>query len=251
MRKSLRRQLLTLTISTTAIIAGTFFPVVASEIHTKAQTNDVRFNGISEYMLTTESGVPLTLPLSKNPIAIVFDNLSETEKDLAIQAIQELDEISENINYTILDADDYKITQKIILQSDDSLSDNKVGGTANFSYNNFTGKINYPITVSLDPDYTRYVSTVNGENMYTSIVKHEMMHTLGFKDIYDKDSKYDSIMYYDISHDERALDYTERDKKCIRQVYDNEQIKISKPDKLVVNNKTYNTSAKKEEDFTY
>lgn len=250
-KRSLKRKLLALTISTTAILTGSLLPVLSSEIYADAQINDPKFNGIVEYMNTTESGVPLTLPIDENPIAIVFDNLSEKEKALAIEAINDIDEISENVNYVILDTDDYKISQKIIVTSDDSLSDRNLGGVASYTYNNITGKISYPITVSLDPDYANFVSSNNGENMYTSIVKHEMMHTLGFKDIYSKDSKYDTIMYYDISHDERALDFTERDKMCIKQVYDNEQIKISKPDKLVVNNKTYNTYAKKEEDFTY
>lgn len=246
MSKSFRKYSMGLTILTTAVVAGAFFaPIVANEIYTKAQENDPRFNGISDYMYKTSNGIPVTLPLSENPIAVILENMTEQEKTLIVDAIQDLDEISENINYTILDNDNYTITQKIIVRSNDSLTQDDAGGLCTITYNNFTGEISYPVYIDLDPDCMNYVSTITGESMYTTVVKHEMMHSLGFKDIYNDADKYKTIMYYTVDTDERALDYTSFDKKCIQQVYDEGKIKTTYPQTATVSMET------KEQNMSY
>ena len=178
---------------------------------------------LTSFMKTNQSGTKiLTLPLNDNPIAVVLDSFGEEHKKLAVDAINSLDQISENVNYTILDKDDIKIKQKIHISLVDNLSEEKqAGGQATYTYNETTGKINFPIDIYLDPDCIKFTSTETGENMFTTVVKHEMLHTLGFKDIYDESLKNSTVMYYSINDDNRALDYTPSDKINIQTIYDN------------------------------
>ena len=52
------------------------------------------------------------------------------------------------------------------------------------------------------------------------VIKHEMMHSLGFKDLYDSKYFNKTIMFYAFSSFTNIGDYTDFDKKNIKQVYD-------------------------------
>ena len=177
---------------------------------------------VEDYMLKTDYGAVLTLPVNENPISVVIDNLSEKDKAEVIRAVNELDEISTNLDYKILETDDVQIYNKIYITNGKTPEGSL--GQATFDYNNFTGKINYPINIVIDAEGCQsLISNVTGENAVCAVTKHELAHTLGFKDLYEDKYRNESIMYHTVYLE----DYTEGDEYRIRKVYGGERENLS------------------------
>ena len=197
-----------------------------------------QYADVEEYMLKSGTGKVLTLPIQENPISVIIENLSEEDKKEVIRAVNDLDEISTNIDYKILEKDDVEIYNKIYITDGEV----PVGslGQATFDYNNFTGKINYPIQIVIDAEGCKELtSTETGENAICAVTKHELAHTLGFKDLYEDKYRNESIMYHTVYLE----DYTEGDEYRIRQVYGGERENLS--DKTTIaHNFSYGDNAK-------
>lgn len=169
----------------------------------------------SNYMFKTDDGIALTLPIDKeNPISIIMDNIPEEDKITIKNAINRLDSISTNLNYTILNNDNMQIKNKIYI-CDGEIKDG-VLGQANFSFDKRTAKINYPVYITIDLDKChKLISSETGENAVAAIAKHELAHAHGFADLYSEELKNESIMWHEINLD----DYTKSDEERIRKVY--------------------------------
>lgn len=237
---------LTVKILTTVVVSGMGF--ASNSFCNEYKTKQKKVMETSDFMLTNKDKTSiLKLPLTENPIPVILENFNEEQKQCAIEAITRLDNISKNLNYVVLDSDDYNITQKITLSLDKDLMEcKKAPGIAVFSHNQHSGEIHYPINITLDPDCINIVSSETGENMFTSVIKHEMLHTLGFSDNYSYSDKNKTIMYYSMDSDNRALDYTEYDEYNIRKIYDNFVDEVEKPTQIQVTN-CYHTKEEQQE----
>ncbi len=172
---------------------------------------------VRDYMLKTSDGRVLTLPINENPISIVLKNVPDEDKSSVFEAIKSLDEISTNIDYTLLENNDITIKNKIYIGDAGELD--KALGVTTYEYNQNTAKINYPVYINIDFDKcNKYYSSITGDNAVSAVVKHELMHTLGFSDLYGKDQKDESIMWNTLNLE----DYTESDQNRIRRVYGGE-----------------------------
>ena len=176
----------------------------------------------------TRYGRPIRMKFDKNPIPVVIDTFDENSKQYIIDGINALDEISENINYTIYDSSEkeFSPSDKIIKISilDSTEYENKHGtissGKALMVYNNFTATIEFPIQIDINEKMCDgYWDNLDGESILTTVVKHELMHTLGFRDLYETEDKKRSIMYFQICPGSPQT-FTEEDVQKIQQIYD-------------------------------
>ena len=77
------------------------------------------------------------------------------------------------------------------------------------------------LKMAADPSYVN--ENVEGQEVVEStslmsfVIKHEMMHSLGFKDLYDSKYFNKTIMFYAFSSFTNIGDYTDFDKKNIKQ----------------------------------
>ena len=191
----------------------------------KYQNEFERYSDVLPFLSTNKKGFPLRADVSKD--ITVKLNLTEQEIEHAINAINDLDDISKNVNYTILDNKDKSIYADIQLYSIEDMADSTHAlGRTHYTYNNKTGYINYPITITLDKKCLNYTSE-NGVNLLNYVVKHEMMHTLGFTDLYDTKYYNKSIMWHNVWVN--IDDFTGLDKYNIQKMYDNDEITVTKP----------------------
>ena len=137
---------------------------------------------VYDYMLHTNTGKMLKLPVDKSPIEVVIKDMPEEDRQDIVEAINGLDNISTNINYKILDSDDYKIGAQIII--DNGKKSSTELGVTSLNYDNYTGIINYPVHINIDLDACHNVYNEKGENAVTAVTKHELAHSLGFADLY-------------------------------------------------------------------
>ena len=186
-----------------------------------------KYKEVLPFLLTTDYDIPLKAQV-KQPITVNLELDGEDRKQ-AIKAIQELDDISTKLNYKILETNNTSIYADINISTADNLTDSmNAAGYTQYSYNNRTGYINYPITIQIDTSI-KDIYDGQGISVVDYVVKHEMMHTLGFCDLYDNTYFNKSIMWYSIASGKDVNTYTELDKMNIKKMYDNELIKSVKP----------------------
>ena len=232
--------------TTMVVLAGTACHAINGYVEAQEENYDqLRFDGVEHLMLTNSKGRPLCLPLSDNPIAIVLKNFTEEERLDAINAIQRLDNISENLEYVVLENDDYSIKQKIIIHNKadlDSRDHSDAFGLAEFTFNENKAEINYPINIYIDESCQGIYDT-NGVSLLSYVIKHEMMHTLGFADLYTDEYYNKSVMYYSIKNGMELNDYSKFDEQNIKKLYDNEYVKVVRPSHMLYTSYVNNTAA--------
>lgn len=200
------------------------------------------------YLLTTSDGMPLSFDVKDN--ITVGLNLSELETTQAINAIEKLDLISDTLNYTIVDAKDTKVKCDINISSEKGLRSTGCMGVTTMSWNENSGVISLPISIKIDESCINYFDTY-GVNLCSYVVKHEMMHTLGFADLYSDKYLNKSCMYYSVGGANECNDFTELDINNIQKMYDDKQITVTIPQNVffittVLDNKKY-----KEEEYSF
>lgn len=212
------KAIITILISCNLAIIG---PAVGARIGNyidTAATTAFQEENLDDYLMQTPLGSYMKLPIDENPIAIVLGDMTNDEKKSVYQAIETLDNISTNIDYTILEKDDVSITNKIYITANDDIPADALA-TTTIDSKNFSGKIQYPIHIEVDMDRCHTMhSDITGEDAVSAVVKHEMAHTLGFKDLYEPKYMKESIMYYSIYQES----YTESDERRIRAYYGGE-----------------------------
>ena len=193
--------------------------------------NDPKFDGIQQLLEHSEQGVPLTLPLGKDPITVKINNLSAEDRKKVISAINKLDNISENINFNIAEDTNIKVTAQINIygnHTDQSVFTKKdhTMGCAKYTYNNYTGEIEYPINIYIQP-----MENYNCVTDYTLeyIAMHELGHAFGLTDLYNKKYENQSVMYHEITNNINLENYSEQDIAVIQQLYDNKKIVVEHP----------------------
>lgn len=159
-----------------------------------ANQKSPRFNGVDTSRFSkTIFNVPQTLPIENGTVKINIKNVfSEKQLEKIKKGIEDLDNVAEGINYEVHFNE--KNIQKCITIDTYSQNDYTSRQSTYAAYqihklNQFKAEIKYPITIKLNPVYS-----TDDYNIDT-VVKHELLHTLGFKDLVG--TKYsDELMYY-------------------------------------------------------
>lgn len=173
---------------------------------------------IDDFFVSSKNNRPLRLDTSKS-IAVYFDNIidSKTRKNI-LDGVNGLHNICPNINYTLyngnLNTNNCQGTIYFSIKKDMG----NVAGRTYYSYNNESAEILYPIEIELNQSYIdAYWSSDYTDSVLTTIVKHELMHTLGFEDKTETRSKNESIMFEMLNPEVQT--YTEQDIEKINYVY--------------------------------
>ena len=166
--------------------------------------------------------VPLTLPLTNKDIQVMIDeNFSSEQKQCIKNAVEELDVELTGVTYKV-ELDNSKKAFKSIninkaeRDSGYGLAVTKVNSTG------FWGYINYPIKmdVQIDKIVPQENLDKNDTDYLKGIIKHEMLHTLGFVDIYDSAERNKTIMYYESEKGSNYIhDLTAKDLEMVNTVY--------------------------------
>ena len=185
-----------------------------------------KYKDVLPFLMETENGVPLKAKVKDQIVVNV--NMTGEERKQAIKAIQDLDDISNTLNYKILDTKNSSIYADINISVDASLAERKNAfGNTSFKYDQNTGYLEYPISITIDDSISAYYSP-SGVSLVDYVVKHEMMHTLGFKDINDEQYYNKTIMWHSIDSGDLE-DYSELDRMNIKSMYDNDYISVTRP----------------------
>lgn len=191
-----------------------------------------KYKDVLPFLLETENGVPIKAKV-KDPIVVKVDMTGEERKQ-AIKAINDLDSISNTLNYKILDTDNNSIYADINISVDKNLQEAKEAfGNTNFTYKKDTGYLIYPLNITIDDSIVNYYSS-NGVSLVDYVVKHEMMHTLGFKDIYDEQYFNKTVMWHSVDDGMELDNFSELDKKNIKSMYDNDYILVTRPKNIKI-----------------
>lgn len=198
------------------------------------QVERQKYGDMYDLMLKDSFGKTLTLENFKEPITVrIAENFSDNEKKQLVSAIDALDEISPNLNYKLLDDENYTITANINVVKSENLV-NEAALAATHLDNNLMAKIVYPITIDIKKSFSDYYAKIDqsSDDLLCHVMKHEMMHTLGFADLYDQKHFDKSIMWYSTENTHVVKDYTERDKACINKLYDDMLVSVQHPSKM-------------------
>ncbi len=203
-----------------------------SFVHTMINSN-YKTNGVAkDRFMQNLFRVPLTLPLTNKDIQVMIDeNFSSEQKQCIKQAVEELDVELTGVTYKVELDNSKKALKSVRINKADSDKSNGLAVTRVKS-TGFWGYINYPIKMdvqvdkivpqeNLDKDDTDYLK---------GIIKHEMLHTLGFIDIYDSKEMNKTIMYYESEKGSNYIhDLTAKDLEMVNSVYkvkDNDNLKF-------------------------
>lgn len=199
-----------------------------------------------DYYHKTDGGVPLTLPIKDNMISVVLDSFSDEAKENARYAISKLDDVLKTQEFTIYDNGEMPnhknyIHVKIVDDVDYKTSDGKFTGIgeAEIKFDQKTGKIKYPVEISIEKKYVDWYNYVPGKSdspktsVFSTILQHELGHAFGLCDRYLRSDIGDTIMY--AVQSDKAQDYTKTDYHNLRYVYDKEyDVEVKLPNKMQV-----------------
>ena len=180
--------------------------------HNASQKRE-RFVGVDTSRFSkTIFNVPQTLPIENGKVKINIKNVfSETQLEKIKKGIEELDNVAEGINYEVhFDEDNIKkcITIDTYSKKDYTSRQSKYAAYQIHKLDQFKAEIQYPITIKLNPVYS-----TDDYNIDT-VVKHELLHTLGFKDLTDYDYKGCLMFYANVGND-----ITKKEKNFLNTVY--------------------------------
>lgn len=162
--------------------------------------------------------------ISPEPILIKLKDFTYEETLEVKKSINEIDELSNNLNYIFEDNVD-KSNRIIYINNNVELPQN-IGGNTNYKTDDLKAEILYPIEINLRGGLINYVYSEDFSiTLLSAVVTHEMMHTLGFSDLRTDDWLGKSIMYYNasISSDYGVAQMTDIDKKDIISVYGSDE----------------------------
>ncbi len=166
----------------------------ANIIGSKAECSK-RFEGVNQELFVNNAfNIPVTLPISNGTVNLNIKKCFNREQlNQILKGISELDDVAKGIDFTV-SFSDRDMNKSINIKSytdirDQSIVDDSYG-FANIRANAFSGKITYPVNLYLN---TKDIDS-NSKNC-SSIIKHELMHCLGFTDLID-DEYMDYLMYY-------------------------------------------------------
>lgn len=175
-------------------------------------------------------GAPYIMDSNGKPIDVVIsENFTDEQKNIIANSISNLDDQLVGLDYNIT-LDNTK-TSKNCITIDTNIDHNNKDedecyGVTYAKYPVFGTKIIYPVEIKLNLDEINndYKGTLAKIKTYDeflgTIVKHEMLHTLGLKDLYDYAENGKSIMFGYVS----AIspnDPSQEELKVLNSVYPN------------------------------
>ena len=252
MYKNTKRLLLnlSLTVGASSLVIGLPIAITANIDKIEDMVHPVDNTPYLKYeddFLKSNRGDILRLPIDENPIPVVLGEMDEQTKEYIVDGINALDEISENINYTIYDYNDFDKPSDLKYISfnmiDEIYSENSdPAGVTYISWDENTAEIKYPIGIELENYWAEgYWDEEYTQSVLTTIVKHELMHTLGFRDLYKDEDRSRSIMYimyYQLGPLTQRT-FTEEDIEKIQYCYDGKEVATtSHPNQIILANYT-------------
>lgn len=202
-------------------------PFMAHGIHTLISEHEnsadrQRFGKYIDDFLTNDNGRPLRLDTNK-AINVMFDSkLDEQSKQYIIDGINGLKNICPNLKYDLYNSQKGDVGRVYFVLQDPTEIQHNAAGATNLSFNANSATINSYITIDINSHYLDGYWTTNMDSILTTVVQHELMHTLGFKDIYDESRKNDTIMYHALNPEVKT--YTTEDIEKIQYVYGGQTI---------------------------
>lgn len=171
--------------------------------------------------------IPNVLPIKNGTVNLNIKNcFSEENLNKIVEGIDELDDIAKGINFNkTFEENDVKkaINIKSFAEGKpDDATDLSVG-CARFRVSTYTAQITYPIEIHLDLDRIYDLKKV---------VQHELLHCLGFTDLYDEQYS-NNIMYFRDGPDKQL---SAEEIKTLNEVYSPERtglVEVKKPTRLV------------------
>lgn len=150
-------------------------------------------------------GTPYIMDSNGKPIDVVIsENFTDEQKNIIVNSISNLDENLVGVDYNIT-LDNTKTSKNCITINPNidhnNKDEDKCYGVTYARYPIFGTKIIYPVEIKLNLNRinNNYKGTIANAKTYNefigTIVKHEILHTLGLKDLYDHSENGKSIMY--------------------------------------------------------
>ena len=116
----------------------------------------------------------------------------------------------------------------------------------------FASVINFPINIQIENYFAEgYWDQNQTKSVLTTIVQHELMHTLGFKDLYKYEDQKRSIMYYEVGVG-TPMTYTQEDINKIQYCYDGKTVATTaQPTEIQAIQSKTQQLYKEEDEFIY
>lgn len=174
-----------------------------------------------------------------NPLGIVVENATPQEQEKIKSVIDQMNGFCPNLDFTFTDKNSISIKNKVHVVTNHRFEDEYgltyQSGKATMRADKFGCKILYPVYVYINTELIeRFEREWKRDDIYTHVLKHELMHTLGFTDQVDIWFKDKTIMYKETTKD-GLFDFTQMDIDNINRVYGADSVIIQRPTKVDVN----------------
>lgn len=232
---SKKSRMLTITLLGSLAISNLYNLIKIREMYPDAKIAE-KAKELRHLMLTTDSNKPIVADVD-DPIGILINNATEEDKQTIVEAINDMNEICPNLEYTLIDNDNIKLKNYINISVTPDISkisnNTDTLGFAEFKYNQKTAKIVYPMNIYLDSNTADIFDSEDGTSLMSYVVKHELLHTLGFKDLYEKEYLNKSIMFYGVTPETNITSLTEFDKNNLTYLYGDTKVTVQKPKSII------------------
>ncbi len=213
-------------VCTFAFCATLFFGLGGTTVKSGIEAND-RFSGLDTSLMNkTLFQTPVCLDTKDGEVLInIKDAFTDYQKKQIVDGITKLDDILDGINYTVT-FEDKDVKKAINITTAKTGIDKNALAETSVHINSYTAKITYPMTI-----------VVNDENLHlfpralTRVIQHELLHTLGFTDLYDS-NHYGYMMYYSNTQTDK---YSPEELAILNQVYSKDYtgLKESRPTTVI------------------
>ena len=207
------------------IVSYTILIGLGGSIGINALVANSRCKGVdNKLVMRTDFGVPIiaNLGFDKTVDIVVDETFNKTQKASIKEAIEELDVDLKGVRYNILLNDEKagKECINITKSNSDDFNKNAFART-DMNINNYFGTVLYPVQITIFSDVynANYSDPDFNKEAISGIVKHEMLHTLGFSDVYDNEYQNKTIMYGNLDKNTTLYDLSQFDKDMVNSVY--------------------------------
>ncbi len=180
-----------------------------------------RFKGVDKSLFVQNSlGMPYMLPIKNGVVELnILNQFTDKQQKEIKTGIMELDDLAKGFNYSVTESRTHK-EKAINIEMLPYISDETIA-TATYATRTIGTAINYPITISFSEKLIDKFSID-----ITQVIKHELLHTLGFKDLYDEEDK-DHVMFYQ----ETGCGLNDEEIESLNTVYDAKYTGLYKTEK--------------------
>lgn len=174
---------------------------------------------LDKLLKTNQAGTKFITANTEAPIGVIIktDATAEDKQEI-IDAINEINKISPNIDYVYEESHTTLENYIEIYTDQDIKKENTVGMFQGF-IDHQAGTYEYPVRIYLEKDIEDKIGP-NGKSYFSHVIKHELMHSLGFKDLTSDIYSGYSVMSYKGT----TYGFTDNDIKNIQTVYGKEEI---------------------------